>query len=99
MHYDRLRTRATMTTPTTTSATACKPITIATVLRPGAPAKSNKGRSGGAGCGAGGVTREAAGYVARLAAINCGVAANLVVGEAIGAGVAVGSTASATVVA
>jgi len=35
-------------------------MTIANVLRPGESAKSNRGRSGGAGSGAGGVKREAA---------------------------------------
>jgi hypothetical protein len=78
------------------STTACKPITIAKVLRPGESVKSNSGRSGWAGRGAGGVKREADGYVARFAAIRRGVIVAVDVGETIGAGVAVG-TATAVV--
>src|SRR5512136_793388 len=71
-------------------------MTIANVLRPGDSAKSNRGRSGGAGSGAGGVRREAAGYVARLAATRCRVAAAWGVVETSRAGVRVGSTVTAT---
>ena len=69
---------------------------MAKTPRPGESAKSNKGRSNTVGFGAGGVSREADGNAARFAAISCGVALLVAVGEMISAEMTLGATVVAS---